>query len=169
MPRPRKRLTTAEKIEQAEAVVIKRKAEYDEAVAVLKELREKERKENQEALLKAVASSKWSYEKIMEFIQSDPEEADETRGRLEKAGFQVTEMLFDVPSPDGDFNWAYINYLQVGYKIIVPTFGIPEDRQALAYIREANPHCQVKGFRMRDIAGNGGALHCITWNIKKNK
>lgn len=41
------------------------------------QLREKERKENQEALLKAVASSKWSYEKIMEFIQSDPEEADE--------------------------------------------------------------------------------------------
>ena len=77
MPRPRKRLTTAEKIEQAEAVVIKRKAEYDEAVAVLKELREKDRKENQEALLKAVASSKWSYEQIMEFIQSDPEEADE--------------------------------------------------------------------------------------------
>ncbi len=98
-----------------------------------------------------------------------PEEADETKRRLEKAGFQVTEMLFDVPSPDGDFNWAYINYLQVGYKIIVPTFGIPEDRQALAYIREANPHCLVKGFRMRDIARNGGALHCITWNIKKNK
>lgn len=45
MPRPRKRLTTAEKIEQAEAVVIKRKAEYDEAVAVLKELREKEKRE----------------------------------------------------------------------------------------------------------------------------
>lgn len=98
-----------------------------------------------------------------------PEEADETKRRLEKAGFQVTEMLFDVPSPDGDFNWAYINYLQVGYKIIVPTFGIPEDRQALAYIRDANPRCQVKGFRMRDIVRNGGALHCITWNIKKNK
>jgi hypothetical protein len=28
-------------------------------------------------LFHAVASSKWSYEKIMEFIQSDPEEADE--------------------------------------------------------------------------------------------
>lgn len=64
-------------IEEAEAVVIKRKAAYDEAVTALKELREKEKKENQEALLKAVASSKWSYEKIMEFIQSDPEDAEE--------------------------------------------------------------------------------------------
>ena len=70
MARPRKRQTTAEQIQQAEAIVLK-------AVALLKELREKEKKENQEALLKAVASSKWSYERIMEFMQSDPEEADE--------------------------------------------------------------------------------------------
>ena len=97
-----------------------------------------------------------------------PEEADEIKYRLEVAGFEVIEMLFDVPNPNRDFNWAYINYLQVGSKIIVPTFGIPEDEQALKYIREANPGCVVRGFRMRDIAKNGGALHCITWNIKKS-
>ena len=98
----------------------------------------------------------------------DPEEADEIRRRLEDAGFEVTEMLFDVPNPNKDFNWAYINYLRVGNKIIVPTFGIPEDQQALRYIREANPECLVRGFRMRNIARNGGALHCITWDIIKN-
>ena len=96
-----------------------------------------------------------------------PENADKIRRRLEKAGFHVTEMLFNVPNLNKEFNWAYINYLQVGNKIIVPTFGIPEDLEALKYIREANPFCTVKGFRMRDIARNGGALHCITWNIKK--
>lgn len=77
MARPRKIQTTAEQIRQAEETVMKRKAAYDEAVTVLKELREKEKKENQEALLKAVASSKWSYEKIMAFIQSGPENSDE--------------------------------------------------------------------------------------------
>jgi len=96
-----------------------------------------------------------------------PEEADEIRYRLEVVGFEVIEMLFDVPNPNRDYNWAYINYLQVGSKIIVPTFGIPEDKQALKYSREANPECVVRSFRMRDIAKNGGALHCITWNIKK--
>ena len=96
----------------------------------------------------------------------DPKEADEIRRILEDAGFQVTEILFDVPNPNKDYNWAYINYLQVGKKIIVPTFGIQEDKQALKYIREANPDCVVRGFRMRNIALNGGALHCITWNIK---
>ena len=99
---------------------------------------------------------------------SYPEEANEIRYRLEAVGFEVIEMLFDVPNPNSDYNWAYVNYLQVGNKIIVPTFGIPEDKQALKYIREANPGCVVRGFRMRDIAKNGGALHCITWNINKN-
>ncbi len=96
-----------------------------------------------------------------------PEEADEIKRRLEEVGYKITEMLFDVPNPNRDFNWAYINYLRVENKIIVPTFGIPEDKQALKYIREANPECIVRGFRMRDIGRNGGGLHCITWNIWK--
>ena len=98
---------------------------------------------------------------------SFPEEADEIISRLETVGFEVIEMLFDVPNPNRDYNWAYINYLEVGNKIIVPTFGIPEDKQALKYIREANPDSIVRGFRMRDIARSGGALHCITWNIRR--
>ena len=81
---------------------------------------------------------------------SFPEEADEIKYRLEAVGFEVIEMLFDVQNPNRDYNWAYINYLQVGNKIIVPTFGIPEDKQALKYVREANPGCVVRGFRMRD-------------------
>lgn len=97
----------------------------------------------------------------------NPECADEIRNRLEKEGFCVTEMLFDVPNPNEDYNWAYINYLEVGTNIIVPTFGIPEDKQALEYIRALCPISKIKKFRMRDIARNGGALHCITWNIKK--
>lgn len=96
-----------------------------------------------------------------------PVEADEIKRRLECVGFEVTEMLFDVPNPDKDYNWAYINYLEVGNKIIVPTFGIPEDIQALRYIKKANPDSIVRGFRMKDIAKKGGALHCITWNIRK--
>ena len=96
-----------------------------------------------------------------------PEEADEIKRRLECVGFEVTEMLFDVPNPNMDYNWAYINYLEVGNKIIVPTFGIPEDIQALRYIKKANPDSIVRGFRMKDIAKKGGALHCITWNIRK--
>lgn len=99
----------------------------------------------------------------------EPEEADEIRRILEAKGWEVTEMLFDVPEPNKDFNWAYINYLEVGNKIIVPVFGIPEDSQALNYIKGAKPYSTVVPFRMRTIVSKGGALHCITWNIKKPK
>lgn len=77
MARPKKTQTITEQIERMEAIVLQRKAAYDEAVSELKELREKQKKESQEALLKAVAVSKWSYDKIMEFIQSDPDEIEE--------------------------------------------------------------------------------------------
>lgn len=98
---------------------------------------------------------------------TDPVEAAEIIRRLERRGYVVREMQFDVPRLNRDFNWAYINYLQIGKKVIVPTFGIPEDKQALKIIQEENPDCVVRGFRMRDIASKGGALHCITWNIKR--
>ena len=77
MARPKKTQTIAEQIERMEAIVLQRKAAYDEAVSELKELREKQKKESRDALLKAVAASKWSYEKIMEFIQSNPDEIEE--------------------------------------------------------------------------------------------
>lgn len=98
---------------------------------------------------------------------TDPEEAAKIKQILETKGFDVKEMLFDVKSPNTDWNWAYINYLQVGKKIIVPAFGIQEDRQALKYVQDNNPGCEIRQIRMRDIAAKGGALHCITWNIKE--
>jgi agmatine/peptidylarginine deiminase len=76
-------------------------------------------------------------------------------------------MLFDVKSPESNWNWAYINYLQVGRKIIMPAFRISEDQDALNYVQSANPDCEVRQISMRDIVNNGGALHCLTWNVKK--
>lgn len=97
---------------------------------------------------------------------TDSKEASEIRRIMESFGFEVTEMLFDVPHPEPLWNWAYINYLQVGNLIVMPVFGIEEDKQALEYIKALNPNCKIRQMRLRDIAANGGALHCITWNIK---
>lgn len=77
MGRPRKIAETKVQIEKAEELVLRTKRAYDEAVTALKILREKEEKEKQDALLKAVSKSKWSYDKIMKFIQSNPEEMEE--------------------------------------------------------------------------------------------
>lgn len=96
----------------------------------------------------------------------DKAEAEEIIRRLTEKGFVVTEMLFDIPNPDYDLNWAYINLLQIGNKIIMPKLNIPEDKQAEKYVQEAFPDCEIKSISMRDIVRNGGALHCVTWNIK---
>ena len=77
MARPRKVRSLAEEVKKAEEHVLKKKAELDAAVTALKEVREKVEREKQEQLLAAVAKSKWSYEKIMEFIQSDPDITEE--------------------------------------------------------------------------------------------
>lgn len=95
---------------------------------------------------------------------TDPDEADEIKRILELYGFEVTEMLFNVRKPEPLWNWAYVNYIKVGNRIIMPAFGIEEDNQALKYVKEANPDCIIRQIRMRDIADKGGALHCITWD-----
>ena len=63
-------------------------------------------------------------------------------------------------------SWAYINYLQVDNLVLVPQLGIPEDDQALQQIAEAMPQCKVVGVPALEAVRKGGALNCISWNVK---
>lgn len=96
-----------------------------------------------------------------------PEEAASIKKILEDYGFEVTEMRFknEVSLPCADFNWAYINFLQIGNKIIMPKFNIDEDNIAYQYIHNAFPDCIIRQIDMKEIASEGGAMHCISWNI----
>ena len=73
MGRAKKELTLDEKIEKAQAKVLKYPEPYHNAIAELKVLLDQKTKSQQERLLEAVAASKRSYDEIMEFIQSDPD------------------------------------------------------------------------------------------------
>lgn len=64
-------------------------------------------------------------------------------------------------------SWAYINFLQVGNLILVPQLGLEEDKQALEQIGNALPGCDVVGIPAIEAVRKGGALNCISWNIKK--
>jgi len=97
-----------------------------------------------------------------------PEEAASICRILESYGFEVTEMRFKgkVDKPCYDLNWAYINFLQVGKNIIMPKFNIEEDAIAQQYIQEAFPDCCIRQIKMaEEIAKEGGALHCLSWNV----
>lgn len=80
----------------------------------------------------------------------------------------IKEIVFDVRGKDFErYAWAYINFLQVGNKILVPSFGLPCENSVLSQIRQFFPECMVDTIEMCEITNQGGALHCITWNIKK--
>ena len=82
--------------------------------------------------------------------------------------FNIKDIEFDVRGKDFEkYAWAYINFLQVGNKILVPSFGLPCENSVLAQIQLYFPDCKVDTIEMREIADQGGALHCITWNIIK--
>ena len=63
-------------------------------------------------------------------------------------------------------SWAYINYLQIGNLVLVPQLGIPEDEQALQQIANALLQCEVMGVQALEAVRKGGALNCISWNVK---
>ena len=93
------------------------------------------------------------------------------------------------------YNWCYINFLQVGNKIFIPQLTayrvaltdsdmiksiiidgraqaasdkvIEEDVQALEQFRRLMPDKEIIPVSCPQIVKRGGALNCISWNIKK--
>jgi agmatine/peptidylarginine deiminase len=49
----------------------------------------------------------------------------------------------------------------------MPIFNIKEDAIAWQYIHEAFPDCEIHQIEMPEVAEEGGALHCISWNIRR--
>ena len=90
-------------------------------------------------------------------------------GAIESNHLSFTELTFDVPHPDENLNWGYINFLQMDKLLIVPQFDIREDDQAVAQIKKAFPayaeKCQIETLNSRDIIQHGGVLNCASWNI----
>ena len=87
---------------------------------------------------------------------------------LRDAGYRVVSL----PMPPPYLNWlvypiwrSYTNALTVNGRVLVPTFGIPSDTEALAIYREALPAHEVIGIDCRAAANGGGAVHCLTKEI----
>lgn len=96
----------------------------------------------------------------------DKEIAEETERRLSKY-VHVEKLHYEVEKPDKR-NWAYINFLQVGYSIILPTINIEEDEQAYKQIQGYYPSYEIHQFNCEEIIKQGGALNCITWNVDQD-
>ncbi|WP_353123430.1 agmatine deiminase family protein [Dysgonomonas capnocytophagoides] len=79
--------------------------------------------------------------------------------------FEIIELEYSVPKLSSH-SWAYINYLQVGRFILLPALGIPEDRQAYEQFSTIFSDYQIEQVNITEIVKLGGALNCMSWNIK---
>jgi len=105
---------------------------------------------------------------------------------------EILDYKVEKPHPD---NWCYINFLQLGNKIFIPQLTayheapkaldttksiiidgiaqtvigkvIEEDTQALEQFRCLMPDKKIIPVSCPQIVKRGGALNCISWNIKK--
>lgn len=79
--------------------------------------------------------------------------------------FEIIELEYSVPKLSS-YSWAYINYLQVGRFILLPALDIPEDVQAYEQFSTTFSDYQIEQVNVLEIVKSGGALNCISWNIK---
>lgn len=88
--------------------------------------------------------------------------------RLKEAGLKTEYIEYKVKKKDKR-NWAYLNFLQTKDIILLPKFGIDEDKQAFEQIECFYPEYKGKiaQVEMSEIVKFGGALNCITWTTKE--
>jgi agmatine/peptidylarginine deiminase len=94
-----------------------------------------------------------------------PDFANEIERKLKKR-FEVIPFHFKTRRKH-KYNWAYVNFLQTEKLIMVPQLGYEdEDGQAIEQIKIVFPDCEVIGIPALEAVRKGGALNCLSWNIK---
>lgn len=82
--------------------------------------------------------------------------------------YDVREFKLDKPTKN---SWAYLNFVQVNDIILMPTVAESENDQEASeklykLFKEAGQDVNVIKIDCQDLIKSGGALHCVSWNIK---
>jgi agmatine deiminase len=82
--------------------------------------------------------------------------------------------VIDLPGLSPYLNWgvypiwrSYANALSVNGRVLVPTYGVPEDDEALAAYQRAMPTSEIISIDSRASIHGGGAVHCLTREVPK--
>jgi agmatine deiminase len=88
---------------------------------------------------------------------------------LEKAKLNYLEVPYNPYKNKNnmDATGCYLNFVQVGDVIFMPTYGLKEDDRAFQLFQKVFPKCKIVQVRSNSIAKQGGVLNCITWNVEK--
>lgn len=87
------------------------------------------------------------------------------RTEIADAGLEVVDVPApaEVVAPDGSpLPATYCNFYVANEAVIVPTYGVPQDDDAMAAIGAAFPDREPIGLPGRDLLCGGGVFHCVT-------
>jgi len=62
---------------------------------------------------------------------------------------------------------TYANFLFVNGAVLVPTYGVKQDDEALEIFRETFPKREIVGINCFALIKQHGSLHCVTMNFAK--
>ena len=87
---------------------------------------------------------------------------------IHKAGLDCVELPYylDYNKSDDEANGIYMNFLQMKGLIIVPTFGIKEDEEAVKIMGQVFKGQTIVTLDSNELAMEGGILNCISWNVE---
>jgi agmatine deiminase len=57
---------------------------------------------------------------------------------------------------------SYMNFIYANGAVLVPTYGCPQDAEALAYFASVHPDREVLGIDCSLVIEEGGSLHCLS-------
>ncbi|RMG36993.1 MAG: agmatine deiminase family protein [Planctomycetota bacterium] len=114
--------------------------------------------------------------RIVAAVESDPGDANhrtlqENRAALQRyaADEGLDVVALPMPPPivvDGQrLPASYANFYVCNERVIVPTFGVATDAEALAILREQFPRREVVGIEATDVVLGLGAWHCLTQQV----
>lgn len=65
------------------------------------------------------------------------------------------------------YNWgAYLNFVEIENILLLPTYGIPEDKRVIERFEEIFENKLVIPIECKEIIKRGGALHCVSAEVK---
>lgn len=103
---------------------------------------------------------------INDTFGSSKKRLNDFREILEKNELTPVELPCTTKSGQESGDGLYINYLHAGNLVVVPQFGLKEDKDALRKITDAfKKNCRVVPYNSDKIAEYGGVLNCATWTI----
>lgn len=102
---------------------------------------------------------------------------DEHYGALTKMEKELEELkefnLIPIPLPTAIYHdkrrlpATYANFLITNHSVLVPTYGVQTDQEALSIINQAFPNHKTIGIDCNALIQQNGSLHCITMQYLK--